>query len=590
MRRLTIGLLLLRLIAIGALILLFWNPTRSRALPAGEQPIVLLDASLSMTTGAWAAALDSARALAERRGALVWRFGTDVQAFDPALPPPAAGASRLAPALEAAAVRGGEVIVLTDGGVDDVAALAPDLRRRPRVVVFPRSSAFDAFVARVEGPRHVTRSDTVRLRVSYGTAGTRETGSGTREGQLVVNVGDRRVFSRRVELPDSGVMSTELPLPVSRFPSPGWTALEIRLEGAGDQEPRDDARLFVLEVSPEPAAVIYASPPDWDVRFLARTLHDVARVPVRAFVETEPGRWRDATTLEPASAAVLGRAAQAARLVVRMGDLERSAAYAPARAAQLLWRSAEGQPGDWYVDAAPASPLAGALAGIAWDSLPPATSAAPPPPTPDSGAVTILTARLARRGPARPVVTVSETAERGRQVSVTAAGLWRWAFRGGAAQEAYRSLVASLTDWLFGEQGVGSRERAVPVSREAPNGLPLVWRWTGRGDPQPLVVNLTGDGGSRTDTLRFDAAGRAELALPPGVYRYAIAGGNERGMVAVETFSDEYRPRAPALRSQAGEPLGRFETVGLRDRWWLFVIAIGAFAAEWAWRRRQGLP
>jgi len=30
--------------------------------------------------------------------------------------------------------------------------------------------------------------------------------------------------------------------------------------------------------------------------------------------------------------------------------------------------------------------------------------------------------------------------------------------------------------------------------------------------------------------------------------------------------------------------------VGLRDRWWLFAIAIAAFAAEWAWRRRQGLP
>jgi len=30
--------------------------------------------------------------------------------------------------------------------------------------------------------------------------------------------------------------------------------------------------------------------------------------------------------------------------------------------------------------------------------------------------------------------------------------------------------------------------------------------------------------------------------------------------------------------------------VALRDRWWLFVLAIAAFATEWAWRRRQGLP
>jgi hypothetical protein len=393
-----------------------------------------------------------------------------------------------------------------------------------------------------------------------------------------------------VELPDSGIVSVELPLPASRFSIPGWQVLEVRLEGVRDSESRDDSRSFVIEVTPEPAAVIYASPPDWEVRFLARTLSDVARVPVRTFVETERGRWRDGATLEPVSSAGLARAAQGARLVVRMGDLERSSAYARGPR-QLLWETADGQPGDWYIDAAPASPLAGGLAGIAWDSLPPATRAGPPSFTGDSAAttLTILTARLARRGPARPVVTLTTSAGE-RRASVTAAGLWRWAFRGGAAQEAYRSLVASLADWLLGEQGGGSRARAVPVAREAPSGLPIAWRWTGAGEPQSLTVNLRGDRGARTDTLRFDAAGRAELSLPPGVYRYAVAGGTERGLIAVETYSDEYRPRAPALAAQAGEALGRFEAVGLRDHWWLFVVALAALAAEWAWRRRQGLP
>jgi len=28
----------------------------------------------------------------------------------------------------------------------------------------------------------------------------------------------------------------------------------------------------------------------------------------------------------------------------------------------------------------------------------------------------------------------------------------------------------------------------------------------------------------------------------------------------------------------------------VRQRWWLFVIAILAFAAEWGWRLRRGLP
>src|SRR5439155_13747040 len=102
----------------------------------GDQPIVLLDASLSMTGAPWRAALDSARGFARRR-AVVWRFGTGVTAFDTA--PPAAGASHLGPALEAAAGRAGEVVVVTDGNVDDLASIPVDLLRRPRVIVQARA-------------------------------------------------------------------------------------------------------------------------------------------------------------------------------------------------------------------------------------------------------------------------------------------------------------------------------------------------------------------------------------------------------------------------------------------------------------------
>jgi len=49
-------------------------------------------------------------------------------------------------------------------------------------------------------------------------------------------------------------------------------------------------------------------------------------------------------------------------------------------------------------------------------------------------------------------------------------------------------------------------------------------------------------------------------------------------------------PATPVLTGQQGIPAGRVARIGLRDRWWLFAIAIAAFAAEWAWRRRQGLP
>ena len=580
-------LMILRGIAVLSLIVLLWNPASSRLLPSGDQPLVLLDASLSMSDAPWRAALDTVRGYARRRGgAVVWRFGTAVNAFDTA--PPAAGASHLAAALEAAAGRAGEVVVVTDGEIDDVAAIPADLLRRPRVVITPRRSFADAYVAGVEGPRHVTRTDTLGLKVSYGVGGKREPGNGKRV-TLVVKMADRVLASQRVTLPDNGTLSTEVPFPVSRIPSPGWTVLQVSLDGVNDAEPRDNSRLFAIDVSLEPAAVIFASPPDWETRFLARTLGDVARVPVKVFVETEAGRWRDGATLAPVATTVLTSAAANARLVIAMGEPARARAFTGgSRNAVLLWPT-NGQPGDWYVERPLSSPFTAALAGVNWDSLPPATAVVAQ--TRDSSPTTTvaLVARLARRGQPRPIVTLEE--RNGERIAtVRAAGLWRWAFRGGAAQEGYRSVVAALVDWLLRERGAGNRQRAAPVALEAPDGLPIVWRWTSPDTSRPLAITLRSDDRTRTDTLRFDAAGRAELLLPPGVYRYTLSGGPEQGVVAVETYSDEWLPHTPALSAQPGEATSRFASIGLRDRWWLFVIAIAALATEWAMRRRQGLP
>jgi len=392
-----------------------------------------------------------------------------------------------------------------------------------------------------------------------------------------------------VTLPDSGVLTTEITIPASQVPRPGWQVLEVRLDASGDAEPRDNSRLFAIDVSLEPAAVIFASPPDWEARFLAHTLSDVARVPVKVFVETEAGRWRDGATLVPVPTGVLATAAASARLVVAMGDPERARTFTGgSRPAVLLWPT-NGQAGDWYVERPLSSPFTAALAGVLWDSLPPATAVVVQ--THDSTASTVaLAARLARRGPARPIVTLQE--RNGQRIAtVTAAGLWRWAFRGGAAQEGYRSVVASLVDWLLGERGGGGRrERAAPVALESPNGLPIAWHWTSPDSARALAITLRSNDTTRTDTLRFDPAGRAELLLPPGVYRYALSGGPEQGVVAVETYSDEWLPRVPALTAQPGEATARVASIGLRDRWWLFVVAIAALATEWALRRRQGLP
>ncbi|HXI32842.1 MAG TPA: hypothetical protein VNH63_02075 [Gemmatimonadales bacterium] len=582
MRRLGVGLLALRATGVAALLLLLWNPG-IRAPADAARPLVLLDASLSLAGhgGRWSAALDTARALA--RGGVIWRFGARVAAFDTA--PPTDGASRLAPALAPAAARGGPVVVVTDGEVADFTDLPADLSRLPMIVALSRPPFADNYVAGVEGTRRVGAKDTIELRVTVGKAGKRETG---RKGgaRIEIRLAGRALLTRAVALPDSGTIAIDLSLPAARLPA-GWQALEVALAGAADAEPRDDARLFLVDVSPEPAAVILAAPPDWESRFLARTLGDVARVPVKVFVQPErSGGWRDGASLAPVAAGTVARAVAGARLVVLAGEPERFRALQPAGNV-LAWPAAPGTPGDWYAVPVPASPLGGALAGLAWDSLPPVSAAQPV--TPDSGAVVALAASLGRRGAARPIVLLRERGGR-RTATVTASGLWRWAFRGGASAEAYRALVAGLADWLIGERGAGSRERAVPVTLEVANGLPLRWRWSAAGEPRDLAVRLENGAAVRNDTLRFDATGRAELRLPPGVYRYALADGPERGLVAVETYSDEWRPAAVAVRAQPGVAAARGGRVGLRDRWWLFALAMLAFTAEWAWRRRQGLP
>jgi len=588
-RRVTVGLAALRTTGVGALLLLIWNPAALRLGVGGAPRLVLLDASLSMAGrgGHWAAALDTARALAH--GDVIWRFGARVTAFDTLAPRD--GASRLAPALAAAAARGGPVAIVTDGAIADRADAPADLLRSARIVVLPRTPFFDAFVSNIDGPGRVGAGDTIRLKVSYGTVGKRERGNGKRTATLVASVGGRRLASRVVDLPDSGVVSADLTFPASRFSFPGWVAVEVGLEGVGDEEARDDARTLVLQVSAAPSIVLLASPPDWDTRFLAHALEDVAQAPVKVLVAADPGgtRWRDAATLTAVRPGEVARAVRGAALLVEAGD-PATFARVTAKGALLVWPLGRRQEGDWYVQPPVASPIAGALAGVAWDSLPPVTALgelAPSSPS-DSSPVIALTARLARRGPPRAVIALSQRDGK-RRATIAAGGLYRWAFRGGASAEAYRALVAGLTDWLLAG-GTGSGERFVPVTTVTANGLPLQWRWTAAGEPRDVVLSLATVRGQQQDTLRFDAGGRAELWLPPGQYRYAAAEGPERGLVAVDTYSDEWRPAPVVVAPQPGATGGRLAGVALRDRWWLFVAAIAAFAGEWAWRRRQGLP
>ena len=576
----TWGPVALRVTGVGCLVLLLWNPAITRRAPGGTAPVVLLDASLSMSAqpGLWAEALDSARALAH--GGVILRFGETVAPFDTAVPHE--GASSLAPALTAAAARGGPIVIVTDGAIDDRDALPSDLITRARVVVVGHGRPPDAFVASVEGPNQVAPGDTVRLRVTYGRSGKRESGIGNREATLNVRLSDRILTSRKVVLPDSGTVNVDLTFPVSRFPT-GWSALSVGVQWAGDSEPRDDSRSFPIDVTSEPAAVVLGAPPDWDATFLARTLGDVARVPVKYFTQITAGKWNEGVTLAPVSVERVQRALRGARLVVEVGDPSHwPKVSAPAL---LTWNSAGGSAGDWYLTPSSSSPLVGALSTVPWDSLPPVLSALPS--LPDSGAVPVLEATRSRRGQARPVVFVAQSS-RGRRAVVNLAGLYRWDFRGGASQQAYRAAVAGLVDWLLAG-GSTATDWARPDSLDVPDGLPVTWRWSGPGSPKPLGVAFASASGTTTDTLRFGADGHAQVRLPPGTYRYALAAGHGHGLIVVDRYSEEWR-RGSALEDQPGRAAADRVVLDWRERWELFALAILVFAAEWTWRRRMGLP
>lgn len=539
------------------------------------RPLVLLDGSLSMTAagGHWREALDSARAWGEVR-----LFG------DPGAPAgdslPVLGRSQLAPAIAAAAASDRRVIVVTDGEIDDVADLAPEALARVAIRLFPRVSPSDLAIQRVRGPDRATAGDTVRL-----DAEVRAYASQADSARVEVRL-DQRVLARRaLRLGPDGVGTATLAFPTTGMA--GDLLLRVSLTGAADAEPRDDAQLWRLRVTPTPGVVIVATPPDWDARFLFRAIREVGQLPVRGYARFASGGWHAMETLAPVPVDEVTQAVRRADLLVVKGRVPDGVRESRARG-QWLWPSGEGGetvvPGEWYASAPSTSPVAGAFVGQPVDSFPPLLQITPIEPAP--GEWVGLTTQLGRRGADRPILIGGAT-RTGRRVTTSAEGLWRWAFAGGTSEQAYRALVAQLLSWLLGAaDSAGGQAR--PIRPVVGNARPVVFEWIGGGAPAPLGILLQREGASQRDTLRFDGSGRAELRLPAGIWRYQLDGGGA-GVIAVDTWSPEWLPR-PAALVEKGAPEVALTGFTSSRRWiWLFGLAAIGLIGEWVSRRSLGL-
>lgn len=580
-----VGLAVLRVIGLGALVLLFFNPVRT-ARVTGEAPTILLDASLSMGVagGRWDEAVDSARSLAQRGGAIL-RFGSRLGPFDGS--PPTEGASLLRDALTASRARGGPTVVVTDGEIEDGGSLSPALTPGTRFLLLPRDTVPSAAVVSVDVPQRVQRDDSLVLTVSIATWGALASDT----GRLVVAVGGRPLAIVDLVVPRApGSARRRIALRPGLLAA-GLHVLRIDLTVEGDGEPRDDERFAVVEVSEQPAIVVVVDPADWEGRFLVAELADVARTTVRGYARVGSGIWVDMRTLRRVSEDEVQAAARSAGLLVIRGRRE---AVAPERRAPVwLWPDPaprlEVFEGDWYLTRdLPASPLAGGLAGLEWDSLAPLLGIVPV--TPRASEWVALVARQGRRGAERPVLIGRDSAGI-RALTTAGTGLWRWRFRGGAAREAYRAVLAAATDWLLADRS-SAGDTTITVTRVVPRGMPVVFRWSaGDSVPDSAEVTLATDTMTITTMLRFRPDASALLSLEPGVYRWIVAGvANARGVTVVEPYSDEYPVRAVITPpSGSGDAFTLIERHA-RERWWLFVVAVLALAAEWAWRRRRGLP
>lgn len=533
-----------------------------------------LDASLSMVRGGtslWRSARDSVRHIAAES---TFVFGDSVRRADSSRVP-RDHTSLLRPLVERALGASHPVTVVTDGELDDPQA-ARALPAGSRIIVLPRTPQRDLAVASIDVPRAVVSGDTVEARVGV-MAGS----GGGRAGTLNLSLDGRIVATQPIDsLPPFGQRT--ITVRTQLVGSPGADLLRAIVVSPDDGEPRNDTLAVAIDLSRAATAVFVSTSPDFDARYSLAVLRSALAIPTRGFLRVAPGEWRLDGALTPVSELDVRQAVRDAPVAIIHGD---TAVFGPPRRVTigpLALIVTAPTDGEWYASAAPPSPLAPALAGILWDSLPPVELATTAP----TGDWPGMEARRGRGEERRPIFVGTD--EPRRVVIVAASGLWRWRFRGGAASDAFTAMWGSIFDWLAAARA--DRRAAVPDERVLRAGESIRWR-RGSASDSVVAVTLHPRGSGRVDTLTLHFGTGENIvetrSLPTGIYDVQTRGGSEVLAVNPER---EWLPRPPRVgTANLGGAVSADAGLRLRAAGWAYALTTLCLCAEWVIRRRRGM-
>ncbi|MDQ6828239.1 MAG: hypothetical protein M3081_05175, partial [Gemmatimonadota bacterium] len=333
--------------------------------PRVPAAVVALDASASWLRGgdssAWRRARDRARSLAPDSLLL---FGDSIRVgAPPAMPGDVA--SRMQALAERAAGAGRPLAIITDGEIDDPAT-AREFPSGSRVEVIEVPARRDVAVTSLDAPRAVVSGDTIEVRV-----GIRNGAGASPAGSVTLLLGGKPIASVRDDSLASRAERT-LTMRVPIVGPQGATSLAAVVSTPGDLEARNDTVALGIELSRAAGAVLVSTSPDFDARYLVPVLRGAVSLPTHAYFRVAPNNWRIEGSLAPIAEADVKRALHDAPLAILHGD---TTLFGPPRdattGALALFAPPSESAEESYPVGAPPSPISGAMAGIAWDSLPP---------------------------------------------------------------------------------------------------------------------------------------------------------------------------------------------------------------------------